>query len=247
MLRRLEPLYTYEVRAWDGPVGTVHDFLFDDLEWKLRYLVVETAEWLSGRRVLLVPDALQTAHGEEKVLPINLSREQVANSPPLETEQPVSRQYQVALHTHYEWPFYWTNLSPLGTAPAALPLDEPEAPAATEVEAESDEHLRSVRVVTGYDLAARDGEIGHLKDFIVNDENWAIFYMLIDTSSWLLPGKQVILPPTWVTQIDWDTGDIVVDLNRQAIRNSPEFDPDELVDRAYEERLYQYYERPGYW
>jgi len=65
-----------------------------------------------------------------------------------------------------------------------------------------DPHLRSTRQVTGYHIHATDGELGHVEDFIVDDENWAVRFLVVDTRNWL-PGKKVLLSPQWIERVEW--------------------------------------------
>ena len=254
MLRSARDFFTLTVIAWDGPLGQIDDFYFDDLEWTIRYLVVQTDEWLAGRRVLLSPRAVKDVNREEQELRLDLSREQVAGSPPITSAEPISRRYEEELHEYYNWPLYWTTLNPLGLAgpdlvrplpPAILP-EQHEEEEETDIPADNP-HLRSLAEVTGYEVRARDGDAGHVEDVIINSANWAIFYLLIDTGSWLQAGKQVLLAPTWVKEIEWAAKWLTVDLSQELIKKSPDFDPAGLVERDYEERLYDHYDRRGYW
>ena len=93
---------------------------------------------------------------------------------------------------------------------------------------------------------ALDGEIGHVEDFLVDDESWAVRYLVIDTSNWI-GGRTVLVAPDWVRRIDWHDRLLLVDLTRDAIKNSPEYDPTVELDRDYEDQLYEYYRRPAYW
>lgn len=250
MLRQAREISTLAVIAWDGPVGEIEDFYFDDLAWTVRYLVVRTNEWLEGRRLLLIPDAIKESRWAEGSILLDLSREQVAKSPPAEAEAPLSRQYQVDLHDYYDWPLYWTNLQPLGVggpiADQPVPLVTAAVRDAADEEAENP-HLRSMEEVVGYEVAASDGSAGTVTDFIVNTENWTIPYMLIDTSNWLQAEKQVLLAPAWVEAIEWTTQRFTVDVTRELLKKSPEFDPGDLIEREYEKRLYEHYGRRGYW
>ena len=146
----------------------------------------------------------------------------------------MSRQQETELHLYYGWTPYWQS----GMAAPAL--------AGKQAETSGDPNLRSSVEVTGYHIQARDGEIGHVEDFLANDEDWVIRYMIVDTRNWL-PGKKVLVSPTWIEEVDWLTRDVHVDLKRETIRHSPEFDPDAPVNREYEMRLYDYYGRPKYW
>jgi hypothetical protein len=117
---------------------------------------------------------------------------------------------------------------------------------AASAQQEKEHHLRSTREVIGYHIQARDGEIGHVEDFIADDQTWAIQYMVVDTRNWL-PGRKVLIAPAWIEKVDWLERLVHVDLLRETIQNSPEFDPSAPVNRAYEVRLYDYYGRPKYW
>ncbi|MDQ3257841.1 MAG: PRC-barrel domain containing protein, partial [Acidobacteriota bacterium] len=94
----------------------------------------------------------------------------------------------------------------------------------------------------GYYIEARDGDIGHVEDFLIDDESWAIRYMVVDTVNWW-PGKKVIVSPQWIKRVSWAESKVYVDLPREQIRNAPEYDPSAIVNREYESRLYDYYGR----
>jgi hypothetical protein len=241
MLRSIKALHSYAIEATDGNLGSVYDFYFDDLLWTIRYVVVDTGTWLPGRRVLISPTAIEQPHEETKQLAVNLTQEQVENSPDMDSEQPVSRHHQIALHEHYAWPAYWA-VAPDGLGTLALPPDLVE-----EFSSESgDPHLQSTQEVLDYYIHASDGDIGHVEDFIVDDASWSIRYMVVNTRNWL-PGKKVLVAPQWITEVIWGEAKVYVNLTREAIQESPEYDPDEMVHRAYEERLYDFYDRPKYW
>jgi PRC-barrel domain len=248
VLRRANDLERYKVRATDGEIGDVDEFYFDDETWTLRYVVVETGSWLSKRRVLVAPEAFGLPDWPLRELPVELTREQVKDSPPIDTEKPVSRQHELDYRAYFGWPTYST--SGLGFAPLGAPMTEQlmeqvEAKRDRAVEA-GDPHLRSSRAVTGYHIEARDGEIGHVEDFLVDDETWAIRYIMIDTRDWL-PGKHVLLGPEWVQTIDWASSKVRVDVPRDQIKSAPEFDASAPVGRDYEEALHAHYGRKPYW
>jgi hypothetical protein len=145
----------------------------------------------------------------------------------------------MALHEYYSWNPYWTGA---GATPIAPPVRVPE----TVQESPADSHLRSVTEVTGYHIAATDGQIGHAEDFIVEDETWWFRYIVVDTRNWL-PGKKVLVSPQWIRKIDWSEHVVEVDLTREQIEASPPYDPTAAVNRRYEEQLYDFYGRPKYW
>jgi hypothetical protein len=229
-------------------MGEVHEFYFDDLSWTIRYLVVETDNWLTGRRVLVSPAALDHPNWEAQVLPVGLTRKQVENSPPVDADKPVSRQMEEELHAYYGWaPYWWGRNVPgvgaLAVAQMIAGTEEEESP--TEGQ-KDDPHLRSTREVIGYHIQASDGEVGYVEDFIADDETWVICYMVVDTQKWL-SGRKVLVAPAWAEEVSWADRKVHLDLSRETIKNSPEFDPSAPVNREYEVRLYDYYGRPKYW
>ena len=253
MLRHAKKLEGYELRASDGRIGHVSDFFFDVRRWIARYLVVETGTWLESRKVLIVPSALGMAEWESRVLPVNLTRDQVRHSPPLDASLPVTREHESALMQYYNWPAYWTMAGfpevgftlpvvPPSFAPAepARPADASALPPGERAQAQQ---LRSVRAVTGYAIEARDGEIGHVDDFLLDDRTWEIRYLIVDTRNFL-PGKKVIVAPEWIRDVGWEQARVCVDLPRAAIKDSPPYDPAEIVTPDYAGRLHDHYGQP---
>lgn len=242
MLRSIKSMFGYIILAKDGDIGKVHDFFFDDEKWTIRYLVVDTRYWLPGRKVLISPVALGQPDWDSMRFPVHLTKEQVENSPDIDTDKPFSRQQQIDLHTYYGWPYYW----PVGGYFVPPPLSPPTKRVKKKPQREmGDPHLRSTKEVTGYHIGATDGGIGHVEDFISEDEDWVIRYMVVDTKNWL-PGRKVLISPQWIERVSWNEKKVHVDLSREAVKNSPEYDEAAPVNREYEVRLYDYYGRPTY-
>ena len=247
MLRSANEITGYVLAAEDGDIGRCKDFLFDDREWVIRYMVADTRKWLPGRKVLISPMSLEQPDWSARRFPVHLTKERVKECPSLDEDQPVARQHEKDLHLFYGYPFYWVGTDLWGTAatPSAL-RDAARTRLMEDPEPEGDPHLRSVDEIDGYHIAARDGEVGHVEDLILDDESWVVRYLVVDTRNWL-PGRKVLIPPPWVEDFDWLEEKARVDLTQDQIENSPEFDPDTPVNRDYESRLYDYYGRPVYW
>ncbi len=248
MLRNLNSLIGHSIHATDGDLGKVKEFFFDDLTWRIRYVVVETGDWLSSRKVLISPIALKKPDWDARILPVALTREQVSKSPDIDTEETVSRQHETDLAGHYDWPLYWGAFTPGGMSGGFPYLPEADAKGAAAVgafpeKAAGDPHLRSTRKVAGYRLHATDGQLGEVEDYIVDDENWVIRYLVTDTGLWLA-GRKVLVSPHWVKNVNWERSEVFVDMNMEAVRKSPEFDPSRPVSRDYESVLYDHYGRP---
>jgi len=250
MLRSVKELIGYELQAKDGAIGRCKDFLFDDERWTIRYLVAETGSWLTGRKVLISPVSLGKPDWPSRLFPVELTKKQIEDSPGLDADAPVSRQYELKWNVYFGLPAYWAgpDIWGAGPYPSTLLMREPK-PAATGTapeEVPEESHLRSFKEVTGYYLRAADGEIGYVEDFIVDEALWLLRYMVVDTRN-LLPGRKVLVAPTWVKSVDWHNRHVTVDLTVEAVKNSPEYDPAAPVNREYETRLYDYYGRPYYW
>ena len=248
MLRSLRDLERYTVSTTDGDIGSVVNFLLDDERWVVRYLVVETGGFLKGRRVLISPIFFGQAEWSTRRFHLALTMDQVRNSPSIDVDKPISRQHERDYYRHYGYPYYWGALGLWGGGayPNSLEAGKwSEVPGRPD-EPPGDTHLRSAQEVTGYRIHGSDGEIGHVADFIVDDETWDVRYLVVDTSNWWL-GKKVLVAPYWATYIFWDDKMVQVDLSRQAVRSSPEWDAVAALNRDYEAQLYDHYGSPAYW
>jgi len=260
MLRRFKDIRDFAIGATDGEVGTIDDVYLDDASWTVRYLVVSTG-WLSGRQVLLAPPVLRGFSETGRRLDTSLTRRQVEDSPSIDTARPVSRQQEIALQSHYGYEPFWGG--PLRWGPYAYPYPllhggvlPPWNPprhgdrVAEEIEARErqgyDEHLRSAREVSGYGIRATDGDLGHVEDFLIDEREWAIRYLIVDPRSWW-PGPHVIIATDWITGVSWDDSVVSVGVTRNQVRNAPTYEPSGSLQRDEEERLYAHYRRPGYW
>ncbi len=251
MLYTLETLHGAPVHASDSSAGSARDFLFDDHQWTIRYIVINTGSWLFGRRVLIAPPAIEKINWEQPSITVTPTKSQIEQSPPLADNQPVSRQWETEYAQFYGYPLYWSGGNLWGTNPYPQytgALSNPAPPLVQAMEqaterqqiAHGDPHLRSSHTVKGYHLRARDGSIGHVSDFLVDADTWRIHYLVIDTRNWW-PGKHVLLEPAWITAFHWETAELDVDLTRASIKSSPAYDPHQPITAAYAQQLQQHY------
>jgi sporulation protein YlmC with PRC-barrel domain len=246
MQRSINSIVGYTISAKDGELGKVSEFYFDDHTWSIRYLVVDTGNWLSERKVLIPHSALGITDWKSRTFQVNLTMEQVRNSPDIETNKPVERQHEIELMNHYGLPLYWGDgfyTDPIGMV-SLTPIIVKKSVKEEEKYAKKhhdNPHLRSTKNVEGYHIHANDGDIGHVEDFIVDDEKWNVNFLIVDTHNWL-PGRKVLILPRWIVRIDWDELKVFVNLSRESIKNSPEFDPSEPIGNEYERKLLNHYE-----
>jgi uncharacterized protein YrrD len=245
MLVNAKALKGHKLNGIDGELGSVKEFYFDDQHWAIRYLVADTGNWLTGRQVLISPYALVSVNNDEQFININLTKEQIENSPSLDTDKPVSRQYEMGYNGYYEYPMYWGGSYMWGANPNIV-RDSNQWKKIIQEEKTWDSHLRSTKDVSGHNIQANDGEIGHVNDFIIDDETWAIRYLVIDTKNWW-PGKMVLVSPKWIERVSWDESKVFVNLSRESIKQSPEYTEEALLTRDYESKLHKHYARQEYW
>jgi uncharacterized protein YrrD len=245
MLSKAKTLQGYKLDSVDGEIGRVKEFYFDDRHWTIRYLVADTGNWLSGRQVLICPYALLGVNRERQHIGIDLTKKQIEDCPSLNSDKPVSRQFEESYYGYYGYPMYWKGMYSWGYCPH-IERDRRQWKASAQGEKAWDAHLRSTHAVSGYHIQAEDGEIGHVEDFIIDDYTWAIRYLIINTHNWW-PGKKILVAPQWIERVSWSESKVFVDLSRETIKQSPEYTHETTPTRAYETGLYLHYNRLGYW
>jgi uncharacterized protein YrrD len=227
MLRSIKQLYGDKLATPDGEIGRVKDFYFDDQQWAVRYVVVDTGAWLPGRLVLISPHAFGNFHQEADYLHVELTRKQIENSPPIESHRPVSRQYEEEYYRYYGLPSYWNGLELWGGA--SYPVVPP--PPGTDLSERGkrggtsngdDSHLRSTRSVAGDHIQTRDGSIGHVRDFLIDDRTWAVRHLVVETGHWYY-GKEIVISAGHIERISDDESTIFVNMTRAAIQDAAEF------------------------
>ena len=248
LLRNAKQLEGHALAATDGVIGQVRDFYFDDHSWNIRYCVAETGRWLQSRKVLISPVVLDAYDADRRLFPVDLTMEQVRNSPSIDTNLPVSRQREAELREYYGWPDYWDGaFGPNGViTPAPVPSwnTKDDEPHPERPPRRPDPFLRSVNDTRGYHIAATDGAIGHVDDFLIGSEDWRIHFLVVDTKNWW-PGKRVIIAPDWIHEVSWETEGVTVDLTREAIKAGPSYDANALWTDEYEVRVRQHFEAAG--
>jgi uncharacterized protein YrrD len=219
MLFRFGSLTGLPIEATNGEVGKIKDAFFDDHLWAMRYLVVGAGSWLRGRKALISPVALKKIDWQRNLVQVGLTKQQVKESPDIDTDKPVSRQLEADLLDHYGYPHYWTG-------PA-------------------DTHLRSTKEVTGYRLQASNDSMVHVEDFLFDTVTWAIRYLVVDIRNWL-PGKHVVIPQQWITSVAWDDRVVNVDVTRRILQAAPDYESSIEFSSTHETDLYRHYHREGY-
>lgn len=190
MVFRARDLDGVRLAAMDGANGRVVDCLFDDREWTVRHLVVDTGGWLPGRRALVSPACVRDVDLASRRVVVVLSRKQVDESP------------------------------------------EP-----------STVHLHSTRDIIGYEVDGRDGAVGHVDELLIDDESWAIRWLMVDTGT-RTPGRKILVSPESIQEVAWARRGVRGDFGLQQVRAAPDYHPEEPAHDDYDRRLLERSRRP---
>ena len=221
MLNNIRDLYGSRLAGLDGDIGHIKDFYFDDKSWVVRYLVADTAQWLTGRLVLVSPHAFGSFNQAKKVLQISLTRSQIEKSPSIESHKPVSRQYEIDYYRYYGWPAYWNGgaLWGMGAYPLAAAPSKDEMADRLQPHHREDKHLRSTHEITGYEIQATDGTIGQVSGLRVDDRSWRIHDLVVEAGHWY-SGKEVLIAPGKIERISYEESKVFVSLTKEDIKET---------------------------
>lgn len=261
MLFALNGLIGCPVAAADGDAGSVKDFLFDDQNWKVRWMVVDTGHWLPGRQVLIHPSAIaplaippkpalpMMMSGGALTVSVHLTKQQIETGPEAREDEPVTGQLESSLCDFYGWDPFWGASHFGGDAIVTRPTGQPVPAEVAEGQAPQaptgDPHLGSAADVKGFAIHATDGDLGHVEQVLADDGNWDVRYLVIATRN-LLPGKLVQLAPYAVTDIDWVERRVNVNVTREQVKSAPAWDPLAMTDKVAEQQLHRHFGWPGY-
>jgi hypothetical protein len=223
MYRCVNKIIGYKLMARDGEFGECDDFLFEDGLWIIRYMVADTGGFLNRRKVLIPLIEFEKPDRLTQFFHVDLTKKQIEESPPLSEDEPVSRQYERISCLYFGWPAYWAedDLENTVSTPSGV-FREPEN---AQNMGEKESLLRSAKKVTEYRVEATKGKAGKVSDFIVDDNFWAIRYLVVDMQN-REKDKKVLLSPDWINTVDWLNRRVSVNLNVDGIENCPEFNPE---------------------
>lgn len=225
MLRTVEQLKGMELVGKDGVVGTLEDVYFDHEEWRLRQAVVFTGPWLSGRWIMLPASLLGPADPVKRTLPVAADRERIRMAPVPGTDEPINRIFEAALAAHYGRPAYWHRSGSPG------------------VEA-GRSHLLSAGELTGYHVEAMDGNLGRLEDYLVEEGDWSVRYLLVGARKWL-PGRRMAAPADWIHMVSWRHRLVTLRHFREEIRKAPGFAGPGSLSEEYSRALESHFSPSG--
>lgn len=238
MLRTMAQLRGSDVLARDGRIGHVVDLYFEDARWMVRYFVVDTGSWLTGRKVLISPHAVQRIDDRLHAVRVDLTCERIRHSPDINTDKPVSRQHEAEYFRYFGYPPYWYSWSPtsywaVGAMPSTvnpasadrIELEERRIADAREHGGQPGSHLRSNKAVCAYRVKeAGDEDIGQVGDFLFEEATWAVRYLVMNTGMGM-PARKVLIRTESIQEVDWADSVVRIGQTREQIVSSPQYDP----------------------
>jgi sporulation protein YlmC with PRC-barrel domain len=241
MKRSLKKIMEYKVLTIDKTEGDIKDFLFDEKRWIIRYMKADFGNFFSPEKVLVPKEFLAAPDWENRFFPIKMSNDEIDKCPKLDDHQPMSRKYEEMLFEHYDLKPYWYSAYTIPIASSFYPPRPLKVPSVEIDEDKLDTILRSFEEVKGYHIQAIDGKIGHIEDIIVDDDDWQIVYVVIDTSNWLPWSKKVLIAIDWMETISYEKREVKINLHTDSIANAPEYDESQTIDESFEKTLYDFY------
>ena len=245
MLFKVKKLKDFKLHSLDGEIGKVREFYFDDEHWAIRYINVETGNWLKDRQVLISPYSLGHVNREDKFITVNLTKKQIEDSPSIECTELIMPHVEETLTNYYGYPAYWDGSNMWGSN-TRIERDSNKWGGTLICKKAIEPNVRSTFEINGLEIQATDGAIGHVEDIIFDDEDWGIRYLCVNTSA-LRPKEKVLLSTKSIESIDWFQRKVIVKLLRDTVKHSPEYTDQTLLTREYETILNKHYNVIGRW
>jgi hypothetical protein len=233
MQRNINSLTGYNMMATDGEIGKVIEFYFDDETWFLRYMILKTGDWLFGRKILISPDALKKTSWNTGLFSVNITKEQIRESPAINTDKPIYRSQEIELYAHYDWEGEWGSRfyegGSMGKSNPIPVLDRGILSSADKADIYSNDklHLQNTSKVLGFQILCTDGEFGSLVDFVMDDQTWQILYIVAETGI-SSDGKKTLIHIKDIQKVQLDQANILVNVTLATLKNGKSFKESEF-------------------
>ena len=251
MLLSLKELAGFSIQAQDGEIGKVNDFYFDDHEWVVRHLIDKTGFGLLGKQTLITPDVIEMIDLDERRLTISLIREQVENSPSRSEEKPLARDMakKVADDNLFRRQVSGDQSGDETSFAVALSAQPKIIPFKREMRQDlvpDGPNLHSSNDVMGYQISTNNGQLGHIVDMMIDDETWAIQYLVVGSKK-ELDDKRILISPEHVDWISWKQKSVSVSLDKEKIQECPNFNLAMPILNDRKDLLYEQFECVHLW
>ncbi len=254
MLLSLRDITGYRMMARDGEIGKVTDFLFDQRDWSIRYIVDKTSA-LFGKQVLIDVSAIKKISWSDQVLELSIDKKQVRESPDIDFKSILKKENEQKLIDHFQGTVNWTSIDKQGTLPLTRGLsldiygDKSNSDYARLIVQDTEfdpEGLQSSSMAVNFKISTNNGHLGHAEDFIIDDSNWMIRFMVIDTRGGQNK-KKILLRPESIDWISWRKKHVSVNMDKEKIQGCPNFEVSFPLSQEYADLLYNQFECSNFW
>ncbi len=240
MLRKVKTIFGFDIMATDGIIGTCADIIFDELNWKVRYLALAGSVESTGRAIMLPVAICKLPDYSSGVFPVAATAEQIKSTPFSEIDKTITRDIEKQLARHFETGPYFVH-GPTEGLPPREPLSGDQLDATDEAASLAEPHIDQsnkirARELLSYRVRDRDDDVGAVDDLIFNGDTWRLQYIAARISTDDHPRH--LLAIDWLQHVDRNTRTLQFAVGRTDILKSPEYDPRQGVNTALEENLY---------
>lgn len=219
MMLPFSKLKRFELNAFDGRIGQARDFYVTDKNWTVRYLIARFGSWLSEHRVLLPVYFVDRIQSPENAIAVALTKLQVRHAAPVESKRLVSKQHRLDVRLKFRelaGSVLRVALRQDADSYAAFKNNPP-----ARREDGEDCHLNSCEELTaGYTLSAVDGRVGSIADLIIDDHEWRVRYLVVETGV-LFSRKLILVPARLVHTISFAKHEILFNAMRSSLKTVP--------------------------
>jgi hypothetical protein len=205
----------------------VRDLHFDNDTWRVHHAYANTHAYFPWPRVLIEARLLEHVDWPDRAIRVRQSRDQIKHDPSIRVDPPIYRQVEEQAKSFYVWAAHWV---PMHGVPEPNPDFRPPEGA----------RLRSLNHLLEYPVCDLDGEIGRIDDFLVDEEDWQIGFVVLNLN-WTIPGKYIMVPVDRIRDIAFEQKTLTLDTVRTDLKDAPEYRGPHLVDATIEEQVRSYF------
>ncbi|KHF38847.1 PRC-barrel domain-containing protein [Halalkalibacter okhensis] len=215
MYHKFNHLTSFSVVTKEGAKATIDDLTFDPSLFSLRYIVVDTRTWFIGGKTLISPATIKNINIEEKIIALNVTKEQMTNSPKRTIQSPISfgqKEKSVIDYDRKKEGLDSTTSFINGGDLSGTPITGIKMSSVIHDYGKNEEQmvrLQSVKSLREFDAYAMNDKLGVVSDLIINDQKWTIDLVEIEIGD-LLSKQVAALSTSWITEINWNQRKILM-------------------------------------
>ncbi|QRR00830.1 PRC-barrel domain-containing protein [Dyadobacter sandarakinus] len=230
MERSFKSLTHYGLGAIDGEIGKICDVYVDGATWHICYWIVDTGTLLDQRKVMIAAHSVLGIECRNKTFETSLSRNQIKDSPVIDTNKAESNQQEI-ISDHFR--NYWFLPIKHGVL-----LDKEANRGISNI------NLRSLEVLLSCKIYGTDSYLGRVIDYILDTKYWKIDYLIIEIGG-LFRSQKVLIPIKLINTINWTVLVININMAKKEFGQLQCYDPQGRVNILSDGSFLDYHGRPA--